>query len=323
MKEIKIIADPTKGGDLGNYWHYMLGFFLPFLVWLEKNSDDLKDKKLIIDSCNPMTDRILEEFLKESLFSYEMKQLSEKKLEISKKYWKSYREKLKRRLLKLEIKLRDTKASLFIFHEFLEKKDSIIIPRWDVYLELIGTFPKAYESQIMSIRESLIDWADSQNKEASGAYTLILKRSDPPNSTLGKKSIETRWLKGYGSERRQLQGIDSLYQELEKRAYNPFIFASGDHNLKEQISVHYRSKTLIAIRGADLFNMFWMPSNSTVIMQASSGLINKAAQPILARCCGHQFYEIPHHGEKSPRLNFETIKSILNGTRNTKTPNHC
>ena len=125
---------------------------------------------------------------------------------------------------------------------------------------------------------------------------------------IGKKSIETRWLKGYGSERRQLQGIDSLYQELEKRAYNPFIFASGDHNLKEQISAHYRSKTLIGIRGADLFNMFWMPSNSTVIMQASSGLINKAAQPILARCCGHQFYEIPHHGEKSPRLNFETIK---------------
>ncbi|WP_144605795.1 glycosyltransferase 61 family protein [Algoriphagus algorifonticola] len=322
MKEIKIIADPTKGGDLGNYWHYMLGFFLPILVWLEKNSDNLKGKKLIIDSCNPMTDKILEEFLKESVFPYEIKQLSEKKLELSKKYWKSYKEKLKRRLLKLEIKLRGTKASLFIFHEFLEKKDSIIIPRWDVYLELIGSFPKAYESQIMSIRNSLIDWADSQKKETSGAYTLILKRSDPPTSTLGKNSIEKRWLKGYGSERRQLKGIDSLFIELEKRNENPLIFASGDHNLKKQICVHHRSKTLIAIRGADLFNMFWMPSNSTIIMQASSGLINKAAQPFLARCCGHQFYEIPHNGEKSPTLNFETIRSILNGTRNTKTYNH-
>ena len=323
MKDIKIIADSKKGGDLGNYWHYMLGFFLPFLVWFDKNKDQLKGKKLIIDSCNPMTDSILEEYLKESQIPYELRQLSIKKLALSKRYWKSYREKIKRRLMKLEVKLRGTEASVFTFHRFIEKEDSITIPRWDVYLEFFDSFPKIYEPQINEIRKQLIDWANSPSETSYEPYTLILKRSAPPTTAIGRESVEKRWLKGYGSERRQLRGIDSLNNDLSKRGYNPLIFEPGAHNLKEQIRVHNHSKALIAIRGADLFNMFWMPKNSTVIMQLSSGLMNKGAQSILAKYCGHQFYEIPHNGQVSPILTFDKIEKILDENSSTKAHNLC
>ncbi|MDN3205573.1 glycosyltransferase 61 family protein [Algoriphagus sediminis] len=308
MKKLYFIADTKRGGDLGNYWHYMLGYFLPIVTYLRKNKEIISSKELVFDSCNPLTDAILMEYLDELKVRYSFEKLTEKGIEVPRADWKSVRGKIRRQLLKLELALRGEHASIFTYHKFRVKADKILIPRWDRYLDEYGSFSSPVKKDLKGTILHLKLWAKS---DQSREEIIVIERSRPPSILKSTEGKEARWLPNYGTERRQLKNGEEINDFLKSQGYNARRFFPGDESLKLQIDVFSKAKVLIGIRGAELLNMIWMLPEAKVIMQESADFKNEAIQIKLANAFDLELKIIPHDGQISPSLNPEHILTYL------------
>lgn len=309
-KEYYIIADPTRGGDLGNYWHYMLGFFLPFSFWLLGKKHTLKNKILVIDACNPLLDEHLSNYLIHLGIKHKFQTLTKKDLQYKLSVKRSKSRKILNRFLGYERKILKEKSFLFIYHNFKTKKNQLILPRWDEYLEQYSDLPPVFINKINLLKTQILEFSEKEIP-AKGKPLLILRRSDRPciiNSEEGKMA---RWFEGYGSERRQLLGIEETTYELNQKGILTEIYEPGSHSLKEQIHKFSNCRGIIAVRGAELINMFWLPKNSIIIMYESAGFKINAIQPKLAKCLNIKLITINHEGENSPRLSLEKVFNYL------------
>lgn len=312
MEKIFFKADPKRGGDLGNYWHYMLGFFFPAVSYLRLNTSQISGKKLVFDSCNPITDSILEQYLQTTSHSFSFEKMSHKTHDITKRNWKSIAAKIKRKLLKAELILRGDQASIFTYHSFRVSGNQVILPRWDKYLDQYGRFHPETNRILTSTISHLKNWAKNTDRFPENAI-LIIKRSDPPAVIQTSQGKEARWFPGYGTERRQLNGIKELERFLKTMGKKCYTFVPGDESLESQIEAFGKTNIIIGIRGAELINMVWMKKEGAVIMQESADFITEPIQIKLAEALGLQLCILPHQGVTSPSIELKLLeKELLN-----------
>lgn len=288
----------------------MLGFFFPAVYFIRQNPQNLSDIILQIDSCNPLSDKLLGEYLDDVKIPYEFVELTDKSVKGPQREWKSYKAKIKRRLLRIEYALRGDNTSIFAYHLFRKRKNKIILPRWDHYLEFYSKFPLIFRINFDPLRQHLLSWAEAEYM-AVKHLICIIERADPPpivNLEQGKKA---RWFNGYGSTRRRLLGIEECQRMLLEKGYHSKVVNPGEMSLKEQIHTFSNCSHLIGIRGAEFLNMIWMKPGSTVILQSSADFKNEAIQKKLATACQLNYLELSHEGEVSPKLEFEKVKNLL------------
>ncbi len=308
MEKLYFIADTKRGGDLGNYWHYMLGYFLPVVTFLRKNQDFISSKDLIFDSCNPLTDAILSEYLEEQEIPFSFEKMTNKGMDVPRADWKSISGKIKRQFLKLELSARGENASIFTYHDFRIRGNEILIPRWDRYLD-------QYENLIETIKldlEKTISHLKNWGVSTSNSHDIVvIERSKPPEILDSEEGKEARWFPGYGTERRQLGNGEEIHRFLVEKGFKVNRYYPGDESLKSQISVFSNAKLIIGIRGAELLNMIWMAPKSKVIIQESADFKNEPIQIKLAKALGMELIIIPHGGEVSPSINPKEVISHI------------
>lgn len=304
-------ADPNRGGDLGNYWHYLFGFFVPATFWLWKNPTLWQGKLIKVDSCNPLTDALMKEYLDHLQVPFEFEEMTEKTVQMTRKDWKSIRGKIWRRLANLERKFKGEKSSWFTYHLLRFRGNTLTIPRWDKYLEQFGDFPLVFKSKMNPYRSYILAEAKKAEEFPKEKNRwLIIKRATPPDLVKSEEGKKARWFPGYGSERRELKGIEEGIIELQNLGYTATSLATGDLGFFRQISVFNTCKVLIGVRGAELANMFWMDQNSEVILYMSASFQNEPIQRKLAFACQLKYHEIPHEGAISPQLNVRKILQL-------------
>ncbi|MFC3878634.1 glycosyltransferase 61 family protein [Algoriphagus namhaensis] len=313
MEKIYFKSDPKRGGDLGNYWHYLLGYFLPVINYINTHKSEIQAKHLIFDSCNPLSDEILKEYLQSTDFTHSFEKLGPKSIDVPRKDWKSLKGKVNRKLLQLELLLRGSHASIFTYHQFRKCGKQLSVPRWDKYLDQYGKFLPETQELISKMVEELKTWADSTNS-THRSKILVLKRADPPAITQTEAGQEARWLPGYGTERRSLREPEKLVSQLLALGFDASLFTPGDHNLKSQIQAFSAANVVIAIRGAELINMLWMSPGSMIIMQESADFSNEAIQVKLAKAFHLQLHILPHRGEISPEADYSLVKKHISKT---------
>jgi len=278
------------------------------LTYLRKNQEIITSKEMVFDSCNPLTDALLKEYLNDLRISYSFEKISKKGMDVPRANWKSVRGKIQRQLLRLELVVRGEQASFFTYHEFRVRGDKILIPRWDRYLEQYGAFSHSVEKDLKKTISNLKLWAKS---DQSREEIIVMERSKPPALLSSEKGKEARWFPGYGSERRQLKNGEEINVFLRSQGFNTRRFFPGDESLKSQIEVFSKAKVLIGIRGAELLNMVWMEPESKVIMQESADFKNEAIQIKLAKSFNLELIIISHDGQVSPSLNPEDVLTYI------------
>lgn len=288
----------------------MLGFFFPAVLWIRQNPQNWSDTILQIDACNPLSDKLLKEYLDHVKIPHEFVELTDKSTKGPQREWKSYRAKIKRRLLRFEYALRGDHTSIFAYHLFRKRKNKIVLPRWDHYLEFYGKFPLIFRENFHPLRQHLLSWAEAEHMNEK-PLICIIERADPPSIVNSEQGKKARWFKGYGSTRRRLLGIEECHRRLLATGHYSKVVNPGEMSLKEQIHAFSNCSYLVGIRGAEFLNMIWMKPESSVILQGSADFKNEAIQKKLAAACRLNYLELAHEGEVSPKLEFEKLKYLL------------
>lgn len=309
-RKLLIMADPTRGGDLGNYWHYMLGYFLPLVIWLTNNKKRYQGNILVIDSCNPLMDAHITDFLNFCEISFEFKNLTPKTLEYKIQYGKSKLRLISNLLQVLERKLLGKNAFIFIYHNFRRRNGAVKMPRWDEYLQQYEELPPTFKKNFRRMKKQLFDFA-GVNSTIQKKSILVIQRSSPNHVSSIKEGNKARWFEGYGTQRRRLLGVESAVCEMKKSGLPPKIFEPGIHSLREQILTFSTCSIMIGIRGAEFINMLWAPQNSSIIMYESIGFKTKAIQPILAKALNLKIIIEDHQGVDSPVISYQKISTHI------------
>ncbi len=301
-------ADPIRGGDLGNYWHYLFGFLIPASYWLWKNPVLWKGKSIKVDACNPLTDNLMKEYLDHLQIPYVFEELTEKTIQMTRKDWKSYRGKIWRKLSAWERLVRGEQSKWFTYHHLRLRKNILSLPRWDRYLEQYGDFPLFFRNDLDSYRNFFRNQITFPNDQLQNKTDwLIIKRSPPPKALDQEKGKNARWFEGYGTERRELKGIDEAVDQLLNLGYTVKTSATGELGLFQQVKIFADSKYIIGVRGAEFANIFWMDKGSEVYLFMSASFQNDSIQRKLAAACSLSYLELPHEGAISPSLDVSKI----------------
>lgn len=308
-------ADPSRGGDLGNYWHYILGFFLPFAVWMLDNKRLINGKNLVIDSCNPIMDQHLSLYLNHFKINHEFRSFTAKDLQSKIIIKKSRKRLFFNKLLGFEKKILKNKAFLFTYYDFKYKKKCLILPRWDEYLEQYKDFPPLLKKKYELLKNDMFDFVGDYRLENVKPY-LILKRSEWPKGIEQDKIRLARWFDGYGAGRRQLLGVEETEKEMNSMGFYTQIYEPGLFSLKEQICKFSNSRGIIGVRGAEFVNMLWMPKGSLAIMFESVEFKISPIQFQLAKCLNINLIILDHEGKSSPLLTFDKISKYLYNSNN-------
>jgi hypothetical protein len=308
--QIKIKADPTRGGDLGNYWHYILGFFLPLVIYLEKNKEKYLKKKILVDSCHPLMDLHTIEYLNYSGFCFEIKDFTDKSLKKKNSVGKTLRRKIWNLLQVVEWKLFGEDARIFIYHDYKSRFHVVKMPRWDEYLQQYEIIPPTLAVNMSFLQSKLSQFANNSIKGNAHDF-LLLKRSNPPKVLSTECGKRSRFFEKYGTERRHLQGINELAFQLKEKSVDVVLYEPGTESLQKQIYNFSRCKGIIGVRGAEFINMFWMKPQSIVIMYESLGFTTPAIQPVLAKCLGLRIFILDHQNLNSPNAELDPVFSII------------
>jgi hypothetical protein len=157
----------------------------------------------------------------------------------------------------------------------LDSKAVTQIPRWDIYLyDYIHNHYEILDQELIDaindVRNRVLKLVNKKqthlNTEQLKHSYLILKRSKPPKFFTENGGAE---IKGYGTQRRELLGINGIFDELkdnkERPEENITLFEPEKYSLAEQIRAFSSCKGVLGIRGAEFANLIWMKSGSKVV----------------------------------------------------------
>lgn len=165
-----------------------------------------------------------------------------------------------------------------------------------------------FKNDLQAYRNYLVSLANTfTNESASKVDWLIIKRSPPPVVLEVEDIKKARWFAGYGTERRDLRGIDQGAEDLVKFGHTAIALVTGELGLFRQIAVFSSCRSLIGVRGAEFANMIWLDQAATVYLFMSASFQNEPIQRKLAAACGLNYYEIPHEGAISPILDIQKV----------------
>lgn len=298
-----------KKGSPEHFFHFIWGYLFPALHEIFKlNSSDPSinnEKKFLIMSCGPIMNKSIDEVL--SLFNYKYEIVEKDKVnninyfkQITVPRWDLWlsniaqRESVKSRKIYYKI----------VFTELFKKN----IPLFINY----KIFRAGFLLKIIEIRSSFferinaLDSVDSIDL-LSDKY-LILKRSPQPQfyNGGGKAEIST-----YGSNRRELTGIENARDVLTNKNIPVQIYEPGKHSFVEQIKVFQNCKGIIGIKGAEFANLIWMKPKSKVILIWPSNMKSGPIQHALANILGLEYHQTITDEGSFPKLNAESIYQYL------------
>ncbi|MEB2786436.1 glycosyltransferase 61 family protein [Algoriphagus persicinus] len=314
MELIEFKANPDKEGDLGNYWHYTFGYFIPVTTYLLQQKNEIKHKSLVFDSCNLLMDKHLRDFLTFHKFSFSFKDFGDKSIKPALHAYKSNRKKIWRKFMRWEYKIRGENASYFIVHSFKKKGNSVIVPRWDEYLRLYFDFPPNLKLNFAEYKEKMIGFAQVNaccDPHLGKDKLLILSRAPKPQFISSDALNKNRWFSGYGNERRTLNQVEEGIEQLSTEGYDCLSYEPGSHNLACQINHFSKCSGIIGVRGAEFANMVWMKENAIVILFRSADFNNTPLQRELISPINLVFHEIAHNGQNSPTFDTKEVLIIL------------
>ncbi|MDF1697568.1 MAG: glycosyltransferase 61 family protein [Saprospiraceae bacterium] len=264
MKSIKLQFDTSVHiyGSKEHYWHFMLGYLLPSIHFYVKHGNSYVKKwgdtiQLIYDNCGPLMNPIIEEMTQ---------------------------------LLNIPSRIVDDESK-----DQITIDETVNVPRWDIrmYISFYFLFHfKRFDTNI-PIRKKDLKWFVKKNIkyrtkkydlrlkrdllftrnlilqrlnvkiEPNETSILLLDRSDTPSFYAPNGKAE---IKGYGKSRRALQNLEECRRQLTADGIQACLYEPGIHSLSHQIKTFHNSKGIVAMRGAELANMFWMPPKSKAVI---------------------------------------------------------
>ncbi len=285
------------GGDRDNYYHFLLGFLLPtvdFIIKTGKKETPEHPTDFYVESCGAVMDELF--------------------YEVADK-WK----------LKLKIlPLGGTPEGGFI--EFFP-------PRWDLfflYHAYLSNFKLRDVFQNL-VKEVIIYWLKPQiflfkkrkievlafkkvintylrDLGLNGkAYYGILKRS------VGKLAVDRTGksiMTTFRNVDRRLSGLDKAQKALSDKGVDTVIFEPGKETLMSQIMFFQNCRGIIAIRGAELANVFWMKPKSKVIVFDYSRNGTSSPAKAISKIIGLDYYEIRDNISEKQEFNTALINKV-------------
>lgn len=233
---IPLAFQPGSAGSPEHYFHFLLGYALPVIEYaLRTLPTARRNRTFLLRSCGPVMDRVMDEILNTFDVPYE---------------------------ITAESDTRFTSAH------------AVRIPRWDLPLFLgseggqAGSAGRLEAETLHPLREIRARIVERALAEADGPNRyerkiLLLKRSEEPEFYRAGGSAE---FAGYGVGRRSLSGQGWLKAELEASGHAAEIYEPGAHSFFDQVRAFHACRGIVAIRGAELANMLWMPPGAFCVV---------------------------------------------------------
>lgn len=299
VSQIKLyFADRIKRGSVENYWHFMLGYYLPLMHYFldaEKKQVEIDHSQFLIHHCGPIMNKIIEESLSELKINYAFVD----NLKLVDPGRRSFSRRVYQKLFRIFGRTTN------IGYTCTKINGDVVIPRWDIQLSKNSSHPVSFLRTIDSLRDSLqrkLATAYCCPEDKVEGKFLLIKRSPQPSYYDDRRKGE--W-SGYGTGRRALLGLDEACERLNSKGIDTIIYEPGTHDMACQINHFFRCSGLIGVRGAEFANMFWMRPNAKVIL-INTPYFKKRLKDIppprkLASLLALDYHEIEHN-EESPVL---------------------
>jgi hypothetical protein len=246
MKTIYLKSQNNINGPLSRFFHFKWGYFIPSLIIIKRHR---KDRKFIIDSNGSMVDNQFKAFLRYFNIEFEFKNpdsMSNKKTIIH----------------RLDAHL-TCKASL----------SRLKIPEFCInYLSIIiknNQIPKLLNRKLL---KDLLDVKDFVIKYISEKEPNLIDKYKGKNIIISrltnnsfKDKIVNHKVKGFGTSRRNLLGVDEFINEMNHFGVIFEKFESGSKTLIEQIIAFAYCNTIVGVRGAEFGNLLWVNKKCKIV----------------------------------------------------------
>lgn len=274
---MRILAFDTWGDETvaENYYHFCLGYLLPLADHLIAGRDrtNARTQSVICRSCGPLMDRVLTEMLTTLDVRYDLRDRFDPVFQdpraIPMPRWdmffarRPWRDALKagkldqdRRLLPTQPAPDRTGSYAPTSLQRLRQRLFIRQPAGLVHRRMDRV--KRYFLQ--SVRSK---HAGPPSVVAGRRPTLILRRAKPAQNfhQTANPNIKT-----YGATRRSLANTEEIYTVLTASGRQAMIYEPGSDTWLGQIARFSSCSGVIALRGAEIANTFWMPAGAKVVL---------------------------------------------------------
>lgn len=128
---------------------------------------------------------------------------------------------------------------------------------------------------------------------------LILKRSDEPHYYSADGGAEA---KTYGVTRRSLTDVEAAAESFRRHGRRVRVYEPGAHAIAHQVETFRNCAGVIAIRGADLSNLIWMPEGARMIVVTPEQMNTPPIYKRLGEALGLEYRDISGGKTNSPSL---------------------
>ena len=225
----------NHGGSVEHYYHFMLGFLVPLVLW-KNTCNDLKSKKIYVRSCGVMDEHINAMGLSE--------------LKIIKNKYRHERIRTKpgfnRQLCYIECAGYDD-PSLY---------DS-------------ADFSAASSDMFKMLSSDIAKYADEISvKKEPGKPCIVMIDREPPDPFYLSDRCEIR---GAGNTKRSINNFEELFALAKAKYQNVLSVTLQGKPLAFQMALFHHADVIIAQHGASLVNLIWCRPNTKVLEIIPSG----------------------------------------------------
>jgi hypothetical protein len=282
-----VFDERERLGSSEHFWHFIFGYFLPILSsLLDKHLYDQSPPPIIlVNDCGPKMNLIMTDTMR--FLGIEVRFKKGLNATTADSWLTRFHNRAKAVLTSRGVSLDNE-------YRYVETERGILLPRWDIRLDQNRTHPTEFFGDLLRLREAIQSKAPAFScchfaEQAKNPEVLILKRSSPPAFYLNNGDAER---KGYGTARRALVGLEEAAQVAEERGMRTLVYEPGAHNIACQIVRFGRCRGVLAIRGSELANMFWVPTDTTILMLNPEKMRHTPPQRALAKLLGLNLVEL-------------------------------
>ena len=249
-------------GSKDHYWHFMLGYILPFIYKYEKIYKLKKENEIqyIFEDCGPLMNPIIHEIAK--LLGISEYYISKKKpndsfhieiiprWDISLKFSSYYM--FNKRKYTTNIVINKKEKANHVFKQLKELKRKGQKAFFDFSLK----------EEILFVRKVILNKVILAPQKDQNDIIIIFER-DNMHKYYNKENHKYH---GYGKKRRHLKNVDDFLEIQTEKSKQFELFNAGNVSLKNQIEKVNSSEGIIGIRGAEFLNIMWLKPYKKIVM---------------------------------------------------------
>jgi hypothetical protein len=199
------------------------------------------------------------------------------------------------------------------------------VERWDEWMKKAFTASPAlpasspeikfFKQKVERVREfffSRYSISPSMSKKI-----LLIRRSESPEYYKPGGQAEAS---GYGIDRRNLTGLEIVEKLLEENGLPAEVYEPGNDTFEGQIRKFYNTEAVIAVKGAELAHLMWMPEGSRLLMVVPATM--RRTMPVqrqIAAVLGIEVHEIyPVKKGRTVKLDEEWVLGIFKASSGLK-----